>query len=223
MTNTSTSSLHDDTGTASSPQGTPQFNDFFALFNQPAHFNIDEQALDERYLALQKQYHPDQQHGNIKNDNIKIDSHVNSNIDNDAKNLAAPSEAASALINHAYQTLKSPDTRATYLLESQQQADTLNNSISDLDFLDDAMTLRISLEEAIEANDLALLHELKPQIANRLQAQSQRFEQSYQQQHWTKASDATQKLKFLVKLNADIMAGIDKVANCDDLDDDLYV
>ena len=36
-----------------------QYNDFFALFNLPVQFAIDEAELDLQYRALQKQYHPD--------------------------------------------------------------------------------------------------------------------------------------------------------------------
>lgn len=202
------------TDTPSVHSSAPQFNDFFALFAQPEQFDIDLPALERQYLALQKQYHPDQSMTAVKGDPNKAKSE---------SRTPASAEASSALINHAYQILKSPDSRATYLLERQQQADTLNHSISDLDFLDDAMTLRMSLDEAIEDSDLPTLQELKPQISERLNDQSQRFDLAYRHQQWSEASDATQKLKFLVKLNADVLAGIDTVSNQGDLDDDLYV
>lgn len=190
-----------------------QFNDFFALFGLPVQFSVDETALNLQYRALQKQYHPD-----------KLSDTDTNSTGSESDHAAAQSSGFSALINHAYQTLKAPDTRATYLLEMVEQAESLNDSIADLDFLDDAMDLRIALDEAIQDGNLTTLQQLKPQIATRLQSQSTRFEQAYSKQDWVNASDATQKLKFLVKLNADVLSGIDAIANQAGADDDdLYV
>ena len=68
------------------------------------------------------------------------------------------------------------------------------------------------------------MQQLHPQITERLTKQSQRFETAYQEQNWQTAIDATQKLKFLVKLNADVTTGLDDVSNAEHSDDDdLYV
>ncbi|WP_367108623.1 Fe-S protein assembly co-chaperone HscB [uncultured Psychrobacter sp.] len=185
-----------------------QFDNFFALFEQPVQFEVEQHSLDQHLRQLQKRYHPD-------------------NVAKNTTNIAQAqqqSEQASALINQAYQTLSAPDSRAGYLLDMQGQAQTLEQSIADLDFLDDAMQMRIDLDEAIEAKDKQALEQLHPQITERLDKQSERFSQAYQKQDWQTAIDATQKLKFLVKLNADITAGLDDVANTAHSDnDDLYV
>ncbi|WP_367103508.1 Fe-S protein assembly co-chaperone HscB [uncultured Psychrobacter sp.] len=185
-----------------------QFDNFFALFEQPVQFEVEQHSLDQHLRQLQKRYHPD-------------------NVAKNTTNIAQAqqqSEQASALINQAYQTLSAPDSRAGYLLDMQGQAQTLEQSIADLDFLDDAMQMRIDLDEAIEAKDKQALEQLHPQITERLDKQSERFSQAYQKQDWQTAIDATQKLKFLVKLNADITAGLDDVANtAHSDDDDLYV
>ncbi|WP_367111068.1 Fe-S protein assembly co-chaperone HscB [uncultured Psychrobacter sp.] len=185
-----------------------QFDNFFALFEQPVQFEVEQHSLDQHLRQLQKRYHPD-------------------NVAKNTTNIAQAqqqSEQASALINQAYQTLSAPDSRAGYLLGMQGQAQTLEQSIADLDFLDDAMQMRIDLDEAIEAKDKQALEQLHPQITERLDKQSERFSQAYQKQDWQTAIDATQKLKFLVKLNADITAGLDDVANtAHSDDDDLYV
>lgn len=185
-----------------------QFDNFFALFEQPVQFEVDQHSLDQHLRQLQKRYHPD-------------------NVARNTTNIAQAqqqSEQASAIINQAYQTLSAPDSRAGYLLDMQAQAQTLEQSIADLEFLDDAMQMRIDLDEAIEGKDKPALEQLHPQITQRLHKQSERFSQAYQKQDWQTAIDATQKLKFLVKLNADITAGLDDVANTAHLDDDdLYV
>lgn len=186
-----------------------QFDNFFALFEQPIQFDVSQSTLDQRLRLLQKRYHPD-------------------NIAKNGDDMATAmqrSEQASALINHAYQTLSHPDSRAAYLLDMADQAQTLEHSIADLDFLDDAMTMRIDLDEAIDGQDRPALEQLHPQVTERLRLQSARFDQAYSEQDWPTAIDATQKLKFLVKLDADITSGLDDVASAAQSgdDDDLYV
>ncbi len=184
------------------------FDNFFALFEQPVQFKIPQDNLDQRLRLLQKRYHPD----NVAKDLI------------DTTKAQQYSEQASALINQAYQTLSAPDSRAAYLLDMASQAQTLENSIADLDFLDDAMNMRIDLDEAIEAKNRSALQQLYPQIVERVNIQSTRFDTAYQSQDWQVAIDATQKLKFLVKLDADITTALDDVASAEHSnDDDLYV
>ncbi|WP_430737312.1 Fe-S protein assembly co-chaperone HscB [Psychrobacter sp. VH5] len=189
-----------------------QFDNFFALFEQPAQFEIDQARLDQQLRLLQKRYHPD---------NLMVDSTKDVTSVTEAKQQ---SEQASALINQAYQTLKAPDSRAGYLLEMANQAHNLEHSIADLDFLEDAMQMRIDLDEAFEDKDRTTLAQLQPQITTHLSKQSERFSSAYQKQDWQTAIDATQKLKFLVKLNADVTTGLDEVASAEHSDDDdLYV
>ena len=188
-----------------------QFDNFFALFEQPVQFAVNQERLDQQLRLLQKRYHPD---------NLVADS---KNVADSAQ-AKQQSEQASALINQAYQTLRDPDSRASYLLDIAGQAQNLEHSIADLDFLEDAMQMRMDLDDAIEGKELAVLKQLNPQITVRLNKQSERFDSAYQNQDWQTAIDATQKLKFLVKLDADVTTGLDEVASAEHLnDDDLYV
>ena len=188
-----------------------QFDNFFALFEQPVQFAVNQERLDQQLRLLQKRYHPD---------NLVADS---KNVADSAQ-ARQQSEQASALINQAYQTLRDPDSRASYLLDIAGQAQNLEHSIADLDFLEDAMQMRMDLDDAIEGKELAVLKQLNPQITVRLNKQSERFDSAYQSQDWQTAIDATQKLKFLVKLDADVTTGLDEVASAEHLDDDdLYV
>lgn len=189
-----------------------QFDNFFALFEQPVQFAVNREHLDQQLRLLQKRYHPDNL--SVANDKSAADS----------AQAKQQSEQASALINQAYQTLSVPDSRASYLLDIAGQAQNLEHSIADLDFLEDAMEMRIYLDEAIEGKELIALKQLHPQITERLAKQSERFNTAYQSQDWQSAIDATQKLKFLVKLDADVTTGLDTVASTEHSDDDdLYV
>lgn len=188
-----------------------QFDNFFALFEQPVQFAVDQERLAQQLRLLQKRYHPD----NLVADNKNTA---------DSAQAKQQSEQASALINQAYQTLRDLDSRASYLLDIAGQAQNLEHSIADLDFLEDAMQMRMDLDDAIEGKELAALKQLHPQITERLNKQSERFNSAYQSQDWQTAIDATQKLKFLVKLDADVTTGLDEVASAEHLDDDdLYV
>ena len=186
----------------------PQFDNFFALFEQPVQFEVAQDSLDQRLRLLQKRYHPD---------------NVAKNVADTAK-AQQQSEQASALINQGYQTLSAPDSRASYLLDMAGQAQNLEHSIADLDFLEDAMEMRMDLDDAIGDKDVATLKQLHPQITERLAKHSASFKSAYESQNWETAIDATQKLKFLVKLNADVVTAIDGISAATQLDDDdLYV
>ena len=186
----------------------PQFDNFFALFEQPVQFDVVQNNLDQRLRLLQKRYHPD----NVAKDVA------------DTAKVQQQSEQASALINQGYQTLSAPDSRASYLLDMAGQAQNLEHSIADLDFLEDAMEMRMDLDDAIGDKDIAILKQLHPQITERLAKQSVSFKSAYETQDWQSAIDATQKLKFLVKLDADVVTAIDGISAATHLDDDdLYV
>ena len=178
----------------------PTFANFFALFELPISFEIDTTRLSERLRDLQSQYHPDKLSGNE----------------------SASLKQNSAVINHAYDILVNPDSRANYLLELSKQELNTDHSIADLEFLDDAMELRMALDDADTANDLAAITTLKSDVNQRINQHSQRFSDAYAKQDWLIAKDATQKLKFLVKLKKDMDIAIDNSQQQAD-DDDLYL
>lgn len=73
-------------------------DDYFTLFDLPRSYAVSESELHKRYIALQRRTHPDKLVGK------------------------SPAERAEAIqlsmrVNDAYETLKSPLTRAEYLLE----------------------------------------------------------------------------------------------------------
>lgn len=187
--------------TKSTSATAPEFDNFFALFDQPVQFQLLVDELEQKLRELQQQYHPDNQQA--------------------ATQSESQNEQISALINHAYQTLRHVDSRASYLLEMVGQDADLNHSIADLDFLDDAMELRIDIDEA-EAPEQ--LDSLQQAVQSRIDNFAQQFEQVYNHQHWSQAIDVTQKLKFLVKLKKDVAKKIDSLHQQDDAnDDDLYL
>lgn len=75
--------------------------DIFELFDLPVAFDTDKQLLQQRYIRLQKQYHPDY-----------------SGQSEEAEQAEALE--MSAVINQAYKTLQNADLTLQYLLSSKE-------------------------------------------------------------------------------------------------------
>lgn len=107
-------------------------------------------------------------------------------------------------INHAYQVLKSPVTRAAYLCELGGQAiDAENNTKMDTAFLMKQMQLREALDQARSQPEL--LPALYDQI-NREQAslESVLSELLDQKQDFLHASEKVRELMFIAKIHREI-------------------
>lgn len=165
-------------------------NHFFALFDLPAVFDIDKSALKARLLDLQKQHHPDQ-HG--------TDS------------------GQSALINHAFNTLYQDDSRAVYLLSLHGVVLDDTQSISDLDFLDTMIDIRMALDDG----DVSQVKDLAGQTQALIDEYGLLFNQHFNNRDFTQAGDVAKKLQFLVKLHQDIEKH--QTPTNTDNDDELYV
>jgi molecular chaperone HscB len=118
----------------------------FELFQLPATFAVDMDALDSAYREIQGRVHPDR--------------FVNAS---DAEKRVAMQWATRA--NEAYQTLRHPQKRAQYLCELHGvDLQTESNTAMPLDFLMQQMELREALGDARAAKDAAALDELDAQV-----------------------------------------------------------
>ena len=112
----------------------------FELFDVPPTFAQDRATLDERWKELQREAHPDR--------------------------FAAQGAAAqrvamqwSVRINEAYQRLKDPIKRASYICAlNGAKIDAEHNTAMPADFLMQQMEWRESLDEAHDAKTLEALH-----------------------------------------------------------------
>lgn len=207
---------------------------YFELMNVPQHYQIDIAKLQQTLRQLQSKFHPD---NNV--DASVAEQHLSLSADTDgflpesiAKLSSLKPEQASAIINEAYNTLKNPDSRASHLLALKGISQSINQPIRDLDFLDDAMSFRIDLDDADSQSITLLSKKLTDWLSNYQLA----FDEVYQKidnpaadeadaDALTKqAIDIIQKLQFLVKLQADVAKTADELAQKNfDNDDDLYV
>tara|TARA_R110000787_G_scaffold90937_4_gene191833 strand:+ start:4625 stop:5158 length:534 start_codon:yes stop_codon:yes gene_type:complete len=164
-------------------------NHYFDLFRLPVAFAVDRRLLDERYLALQRQFHPDR--------------YVSRSAQE--QHLAVRSAAA---VNQAYAVLCSPVKRAQYLLELQGlDSDDSNKTTSDREFLLEQMRLRESLLEVPDAADpFADLADLEREIALASDALEEEFASTYQAADLTGAKQTLVKMQFYGKLQAQLAA-----------------
>lgn len=123
--------------------------DYFTLFDLPRSYALSESELHKRYIALQRQTHPDRLVG---------------------KSPAERNEAIqlSMRVNDAYDTLKSPLTRAEYMLElngifvnSEE-----DNIKPDQSLLMEVMELREQLGECATGRELkSVMDDIKKSMA----------------------------------------------------------
>lgn len=132
------------------------------------------------------------------------------------RQAAALDQAQQARFNQAYETLSRADRRAAYLLQLAGQGQGLDQSIGDLDFLQHALELRMSLEEA---DSPVAFEALKQEVSEWHEALVREFGRDYQAQDWPEARDTARKLAFMQKLSEDLRRQHDKLDDPDDLDD----
>lgn len=165
------------------------FFDFFGLKTEPV---LDQAVLAARYRERQQQYHPDA--GGFD---------------------AAEALQLSTLVNQAYDTLRLPDRRAAHLLSLHGQANGLEQSIHDMDFLQNAIELREQLDEVESPIELI---SLRLELQQWLDALSAEFQIDWDDQDWPEARDTARKLAFIQK----VLGDLDRIEDrFDDLDDHL--
>ena len=202
--------------------------------NIPQHYQIDIAKLQQTLRQLQSKFHPDNNlDASLAEQHLSLPANTEDFLrESIAKLSALKPEQASAIINEAYNTLKNPDSRASHLLALKGISQSINQPIRDLDFLDDAMSFRIDLDDA-DSQSITLLSKKLTEWLNNYQLA---FNEVYQKidnsaegeandEALTKqAIDIIQKLQFLVRLQADVAKATDELAQKNfDNDDDLYV
>lgn len=160
---------------------------FFEIFSLPVAWELDIEALDTKFRALQKVLHPD--------------GYANKN---DFEQRLAVQTAAT--INQAYQTIKNPLSRAQYLLELKGlDADQESHVTSDGQFLMNQMLLREQLSE-IKANKgpKQALTALSIDANKTVLAIQNEFASQYQVEAYNEAFSTLAKMQFATKFVNDI-------------------
>jgi len=163
---------------------------YFELFNLPVSFDVDLSVLPQTYQQLQRLTHPD-----------KFAS------GSEQQKLVAVQK--NAQVNDAYSVLKSPLSRAEYLLslrgiDLQHEQQTIKDSA----FLMQQMEWREELAEISERTDpLSALESLEDEINQTIKSDLAKLRQSLLSEQVAdekSAADIIRKLKFLYKILSEI-------------------
>jgi molecular chaperone HscB len=163
----------------------------FELFDLPTSFLIDRALLDQSYRKLQSEVHPDRFAAGSS-----------------AERLRSMQWATHA--NEAYQTLKSPVSRARYLLQLNgidTQEET--NTAMPADFLMQQMEWREDIDEARSALDIDALEKLLLELNREAIAQESELHTAIDEQRdYPRAAGIVRKLRFLDKVRDEIQQAI---------------
>ncbi len=162
---------------------------YFELFNLPAEYDLDREALTQRYREMQGLIHPDR--------------YVNA-----TEKERRMSVQLTALINEAYNVLKAPLTRARYLLQLRKVDIDDSVTSKDIAFLTEQIELRERLEEIRHSSDAA--HELMV-LANELQKRLAGLQEALQSAFWDESVAGLEKahrlydeMQFISRLNDEL-------------------
>lgn len=165
-----------------------QHQTHFELFELPLSFDIELDDLNQRYRDLQRAVHPDRF----------------ANASDRERRLSIEKAAA---INEAYQTLKSPQKRARYMLELQSVSfDDEKDTTLEPAFLMEQIELREELAEVPQsANPANKLNLLMSDIKNRLSVNVEDLRNimllgELDESQKSKAKQLIHKMQFLNKL-----------------------
>lgn len=167
---------------------------YFQLFGLAQSCQIDHARLEQQYHALQSQVHPDKS------------AHLS-----DSEQRLAMQRAA--LVNEAYQTMRSTLLRARYLL-SLHGVDTQEkiNTVMPLDFLMAQMEWREAISEAQKVRDAVALARLEQRMKQETQELEARLAVMIDiENDYAAAAGLVRKLRFMDKLAEEIHAAYDSI------------
>jgi len=158
----------------------------FELFQLPARFDIDMNALDSAYREVQGRVHPDR--------------FVNAT---DAEKRVAMQWATRA--NEAYQTLRNPQKRAQYLCEiNGVDLQTESNTAMPMDFLMEQMELREALDDARGDRDAAALDAIDARLRGERKSRLVQVGQLLDAGDFQQAAQGVRALMFLDRFGDDV-------------------
>jgi molecular chaperone HscB len=157
-------------------------SNFFELFDLPVSYDVDLNKIQQHYMTLQKQVHPDR---------------FASGTDQE-KRL---SMQQTSWINEAQATLKDPVLRATYLLKLKGADINLENETTmDAAFLMQQLEVRERLENIRNESDpLDALDNMSKELRSSTDDMMKGFSQSYEADQIDDAREWIRKLQFMQK------------------------
>ncbi|WMW79185.1 Fe-S protein assembly co-chaperone HscB [Undibacterium cyanobacteriorum] len=161
---------------------------YFELFQLPVRYELDRDALDLAYREIQSRVHPDK--------------FVQAS---DAEKRVAMQWATQA--NQAYQTLKDPLKRATYLCQLHGvELQTESNTAMPAAFLMQQMEWREAFDDARQSQDQNALYALEREVQAALKQELSATAEALAQDQYAQAAQQIRASLFLEKFLNDIAA-----------------
>ena len=162
-------------------------SNFFELFGLPVSYDVDLNKIQQQYMALQKQVHPDRF----------------ANGSDQEKRL---SMQQASWINEAQATLKDPVLRAIYLLKLKEIDFSLENETTmDAGFLMQQLEMRERLENIKNESDpLDGLDSLAKEVKTSTRSMMDSFAQAFNNDKLDDAREWIRKLQFMQKAKKEI-------------------
>ncbi|HEY4296154.1 MAG TPA: Fe-S protein assembly co-chaperone HscB [Paraburkholderia sp.] len=167
----------------------------FDLFDLPAQFALDTAALEHAYRTVQAQVHPDR-----------------FAAAGDAQKRIAMQWATRT--NEAYQTLRDPLKRATYLLSLRGiDVGAENNTAMEPAFLMQQMEWREGIEDAAAAKNVDALDALLTELRDEERMRFDKLGASLDSGANQAAGEAVRQLMFIERVASEIGAQIERLEN----------
>lgn len=162
-------------------------SNFFELFELPVSYDVDLSKIQQHYMELQKQVHPDR--------------FANSS---DREKLLSMQQTS--WINEAQATLKDPVLRASYLLKLKgTDVDLENETTMDASFLMQQLEMRERLEKIKHEDDpLDELEIMARELKSSTDEMMEKFSRSYESDDIDDARECIRKLQFMQKAKKEI-------------------
>ena len=161
----------------------PNHENEFKIFEVEEKFDLDLTELEEKYLMLQKLFHPDK-YSAFSQQEIKI------------------STCQSSLINDAYQKLCDNNARANLLLRIKGHNSLVENrSFNDSDILEQIMDIQ---NECLEATDLESKKKVLKNLNSVILVSLDDLKSSFAKKNYEEASKINIKLSYLEKMKKNL-------------------
>ena len=177
-------------------------SNFFELFDLPVSYEVDLNKIQQQYMALQKQVHPDKF----------------ANGTDQEKRL---SMQQTSWLNEAQATLKDDVLRASYLLKLKGLDINLENETTvDMDFLMQQLDMRERMENVKKAaansaatnqaatnqdsDPLSVLDAMSKEVKHLTSEMMEAFSNSYKEDKFDEAREWISKLQFMQKAKKEI-------------------
>jgi len=160
----------------------PSYFDVFGV--DPKSYQVNLKVLESRYRTLQTYLHPDKLRAK------------------GGENLLELGETCSAHVNEAYGTLRSPLSRASYMLQQRGMATEEGSKLDDLEFLSFVMETRERIEGDLTAEELC---EVEREIGEKIEDSVSEIGRLLREDDLMGAREITEKLKYYENIKNEIV------------------